>query len=140
MKRTGFTLIELMIVVAILSILTSGFFVAFPHLFKDMDMSQAMIEENRSLTLAYGKIRDCLKKCRRIANVADGRILFDNDHVIAIEDFGQQLRVNGRLIKLQGRASISDIEYVSDTMFITRVAAGGQSLRILWKTGAADER
>ncbi len=135
MNKSGFTLIELMIVVAVLSILTSGFFIAFPHLFESMDRHQAMVEENRSLTLAYGKIRDCLKKCSRIANVVDGRIIFDNDQEIVIEDFGRQLRINGRVVKLKGRASISDIEHVSETMFTTRVFAGGESLRILWRTG-----
>jgi len=129
----------LMIVIAIISIATSGFFIGFPHLFEDIDRYQTMVEENRSLTLAYGKIRNCLKKCKRIERVEAGRVLLDNDCVIAIENFGQQLRINGRVIKLNGRASISEIEHVSDTMFMTRVMTGGENLRILWKTGVANE-
>lgn len=139
MRKKAFTLIELMIVVAIISIATAGFYAGFPPLFDDLARYQTLIEENRSLTLVYGKIRDCLKKCRSIADVKEGRILFDNDNVIAVENFGQDIRVNGRLVKLKGRASISELEQVSDNMFITRVTTGHETLRILWKTGTANE-
>jgi len=139
MKKKAFTLIELMIVVAILGIISFSFYSGFTPLFGDLERYQTLIEENRSLTLAYGKISSCLKKCRQIAGVTDGRIVFDNDNVIAIENYGQHIRINGRLFRLNGRASISAIELISDTMFITRVTTGGESLRILWRTGAANE-
>jgi prepilin-type N-terminal cleavage/methylation domain-containing protein len=138
-RKKAFTLIELMIVVAIISIATAGFFVGFPPLFDDLSRYQALIEENRSLTLAYGKIRNCLKKSRQIARVVDGRIIFDNNNEIAIENFGKQIRVNGRIFLLKGRASISEIEQISDTMFMTRVDAGNEKLRILWRTGESNE-
>lgn len=139
MNKKAFTLIELMIVIAVLSIATAGFYGSFSPHFNDLERNQTLIEENRSLTLAYGKISSCLKKCRQIAGVTDGRILFDNDNVIAIENYGQHIRINGRLLKLQGRASISEIELISDTMFITRVTTGGENLRILWRVGATNE-
>ena len=139
MNRNAFTLIELMIVVAIMGIILIAMFPTLPALSDYSARHQKIIEENTSLTQAYNLIRSCLKDSQHIVKVADGRVLFDNDRYIAIEDFGQQLRVNGRVLRLAGRASISEIEHISDTMFITRVDTGIDSIRVIWKAGEAYE-
>ncbi|HAE40434.1 MAG TPA: hypothetical protein DCG57_17650 [Candidatus Riflebacteria bacterium] len=139
MKRAAFTLIELMIVIAILGIGLHSMYLGFPTLFKGHELRQKIVEENASLTLAYGMIRSCLKNCRRIATIAEGRIVFDNDQYIAVENFGKDLRVNGSLLQLAGRASITEVEHVSDTMFITRVNTGNGVVRVIWKAGVANE-
>lgn len=139
MKRNAFTLIELMIVIAIMGIMISAFYLDTPTLIGSLGQNQEVIEENRSLTLAYGLIRSCLKDCKRIVSVNDGRILFDNDNYIAIKNFGQQLQINGRTLQLAGRVSISEIEHIGDDMFMTRVNTGVDILQVLWKVGDSFE-
>jgi len=139
MNSKAFTLIELMIVIAIMGIALFSLYLGFPALFGGIDRHQQMVEENTGLTLAYGMISNCLKDCRRISSVADGRILFDNDQYIALENFGKQLRVNGKVLPLVGRTCISEIEHVSDTMFITRVDTGFDVIRVIWQTGVGNE-
>ncbi|MBU1107170.1 MAG: prepilin-type N-terminal cleavage/methylation domain-containing protein [Candidatus Riflebacteria bacterium] len=139
MNRTAFTLIELMIVIAIMGVVFVGLYPAFPALSNYSARYQKTIAENTSLTLAYNLIRNCLKDSQRIVKIVDGRIFLDNDYYIAIENFGQQLRINGHVLKLAGRATISEIEHVSDTMFITRVNTGVDSIRVIWKVGVGYE-
>lgn len=139
MNKKAFTLIELMIVVAIIGIIVTTFHLHPPFLIGSLNRNQEIIEENRSLTLAYGLIRNCIKDCRRIVSVSEGRILFDNDSYIAIENFGTLVRVNGKTLQLAGRASISEIEHINDDMFMTRVNTGMDVLQVLWKAGESFE-
>lgn len=139
MNKRAFTLIELMIVAALLSITLVSLYPAFPALFSQIERYEDIIAENRELTLAYRMISGCLKKCQRIESVSGGEIVFDNGSSITIENFGQRLRVNDRLVNLSGRAAITEIVQVGDSMFTTRVNTGNESLLVLWKAGVVHE-
>lgn len=135
-QKKGFTLIELMIVIAVLGIMIFN----FPHLETVMTgqskLVQETIDESRSLTMLYIAIKEVLKdKNASIAQCRRGVLLLDNDVQITVADEGKIVKVGQREIRLGGQARFSGFRKIDDKTVMTLVNTGKDNIVVYWRIG-----
>lgn len=135
MNKRAFTLIELMIVIAILGILMSGIYKSFAALSDESKYNRRLIDETTSLTVAYAAIKSELGKCTEIIDCDFDRVLFNDDHGIKIARNGKTVTVGNKEIKLIGNARIRDLIALDSRSFSTEVATGRDKITVIWRTG-----
>lgn len=134
--KKGFTLIELMIVVAVMGVMLLD----FPHLETIMTgqskLVQETIDESRSLTMLYTAIKEALKdKNVSIAQCRRGVLLLDNDVRISVANDGKIVKVGQREIRLGGLARFSGFRKMDDKTVMTLVNTGRDDIVVYWRIG-----
>lgn len=135
MSKRAFTLIELMIVVAVLGIALLCIYPSLGALFKQGKLGQQMIDEAGSLTTAYAAIKAELVKCSVIVDCDFDRVLFNDDHVIRVSRTGQKIVVGNKEYQLKGRARIKDLLAIDNKSFSTVVFTGSDKITVVWRVG-----
>lgn len=133
MKRRAFTLIELMIVCAVLGIAFYYFLPATIHLKLQQQRSQMILEELGALNKAFVLIKQELAKSTRIINHDMSRVILDNDGLIAFEKGGKALVAGNNYLPLPGRVKIYDLQPISARSFSTQINTGADSIRVIWR-------
>jgi len=135
MKKTGLTLIELMIVVAIMSIALDLMFPVVKSMFNESDYGQRQINEAESLTRFFLELKKELKKTTKIVDLGMTKVLFDNDISFRFSGNGKTAFVGNQEFKFPGRARINALMPVDDSHFVTEIFTGADNVKVFWKTG-----
>ncbi len=140
MKRRAFTLIELMIVCAVLGIALYYFLPAVRHLRFQQQRSQMILDELRALNKAFVLIEQELAKSTRIINFDMSKVVMDNDGFVAFEKGGKALVAGNYSLPLPGRVRIFDLRPINARSFSTQVNTGADSIRVIWRLEDESEK
>lgn len=135
MRNRAFTLIELMIVVAILAIALFHMFPAIKAMKDEAFFGQKHIAEAEELTRFFLHAKKELKNARKIVDLNMARVLFDNDLTIGFSSNGKSLSVGNIEFKLPGKAKITNLQPLGETAFMTDVFTGADTVKVIWKVG-----
>lgn len=135
MSKRAFTLIELMIVIAVLGIGLLCIYPSIGALVKQGKLGQQLIDEAGSLTGAYAAIKTELAKCSVIVDCDFDRVLFNDDHVLRVARTGQKIVVGNKEYRLKGRARIKDLLAIDNKSFSTVVYTGSDKITVIWRVG-----
>ncbi|MDD3146563.1 MAG: prepilin-type N-terminal cleavage/methylation domain-containing protein [Candidatus Riflebacteria bacterium] len=136
MKRSGFTLIELMIVIAVLSIAMSYIFPGLQAVILEEKHHTKVLRDAASLTTLYGLMSTELKFCSAVESADEKGVRFDQNRAIIVHDGGRRIQIGKRHIRLDGGARCWGFEKVDDRTFSTQIKNGHENIRVIWRTGA----
>ncbi len=139
MKKAGFTLIELMIVIAIMGIALSYIYPGMQAIFIEDRHHAKVLRDAASLTSLYGLVSTELKLCRRVETADENGVRFDNNRSIVVLDGGREIRIGKKHIRLDGGARCWGCEKVDDRTFSLQVKNGKDDIRVIWRTGAGND-
>lgn len=135
MRKSGFTLIELMIVTAILSIILHLMFPVIKAMAKESDYGQRQIYEAEMLTRFFLELKKELKQATTITDLGMTKVIFDNDLSFRFSGNGKTAFVGNREFRFPGRARITSLMPVDETHFITEIFTGADTVKVFWKVG-----
>ncbi len=138
MKRTGFTLIELMIVVAVLGILFKSIYPGLQAILDQNRHQEAVLHDSAGLTRLYGLMKAELRLCQTVESADEKGVRFAGNRSIDIIDGGRQIRVGQKLIRLEGGARCWGFEKVDERCFSSQIRNGPDDIRVIWRTGASE--
>ena len=136
MKRSGFTLIELMIVIALLSITMSYLYPAMQSVVQQDHHQQLVLKDAATLSSLYGLLTQELRLCKNVVAADENGVRFSDDRAIKVLDGGKSIVVGTRVIKLESGARVWGFEKVDERTFSTQIRNGSDKIRVLWRTGA----
>lgn len=135
MKKQGFTLIELMIVVAILGIAFHNIFPGLQSMLLQDKQQQKALHDAAGLTRLYGLITLELRLCGAVENADEKGVVFANNRAIKVLDEGKTIFVGKKMVKLEGRSRIWGFEKIDERTFSSQVNNGIDEIRVIWRTG-----
>ncbi len=139
MKRRGFTLIELMIVVAILAIVMNYLYPAMQSVIIQDRRQAAILGDIYDLTTLYGILAAELRLCKKVVAADENGVRFDEDRIIRILDGGRLVKVGSRAFKLTSGARFWGCEKMDEHTFSAQIRNGAEDIRVIWRTGAEHE-
>lgn len=139
MNRRAFTLIELMIVVAILGIALCDLYPSIETMWRQNRRERDNMRDTGALTRAYALIKAELRQCADVSYADENGVLFADDRSIKIFDAGKTVVIGKKVIKFAGRARIWGFEKIDARTFSSEVHIGNDDIRVVWRTGADNE-
>ncbi len=137
--RKGFTLIELMIVIAVLGILLHSIYPGLKAAIMLERHGARYIKDCSELTSLYSLIKAELPLCGNVARADENGVEFDNDRKIRVLNGGRAVQVGSRLVKFEGGARCWGFEKIAKNAFSTQIRNGADNIRVVWQTGADHE-
>lgn len=139
MKSSGFTLIELMIVIALLSITMTYLYPAMQSVVQQDRHQQLALTDAATLGNLYGLMTRELRLCENVVSADEKGVRFSDDRAIKVLDGGKSIAIGTRVIRLESGARVWGFEKVDDRTFSTQIRNGSDKIRVLWRTGADHE-
>ncbi|HNX76503.1 MAG TPA: prepilin-type N-terminal cleavage/methylation domain-containing protein [Candidatus Rifleibacterium sp.] len=139
MKSSGFTLIELMIVIALLSITMTYLYPAMQSVVQQDRHQQFALKDAATLSNFYGLMTRELRLCQNVVSADEKGVRFSDDRAIKVLDGGKSIAIGTRVIRLESGARVWGFEKVDDRTFSTQIRNGSDKIRVLWRTGADHE-
>lgn len=139
MNRNGFTLIELMIVVAILGILLGSFPQLLTFYSRNLGLNDIKLESNRAQNVVFYCMKQFLKRSRVIKSVEVDSVTFDDDSSIKIDKTKSLIIFkNGKfknIVKMGKYMSFSKFKRIDYYTFGSYLTLGNNVLPVFWRVG-----
>lgn len=135
MKKQGFTLIELMIVVAVLGIAFQFLYPGLEIMIFQDQLQHKILQDSAGLTRLYGLITTELRQCGEVEYADEKGVSFVGGRSLKVFDSGKTIQVGLKRIKLEGHARFWGFERIDARTFSSQIKNGGEEFRAIWRTG-----
>lgn len=137
MKRTekGFTLIELMIVVAIMGIVVTSIYPSLLTMIVQDRQQNAVLQDAAGLTRLFGLFKTELKQPVLVVSADEKGVRFSDDRAIEILNGGRAIKIGHSVVRLEGGARCWGFEKIDDRTFSSQIKNGPDRIRAIWRTG-----
>lgn len=140
MIKKGFTLIELMIVIAIISILVEAFWAPGRIFIGLQENYQKVLEKNRAISAEYLVLKAFNQRRVRVYEASPFRVIFeDGSELILDSDYNQiHLIESGKKKTLRQIAFKSAIKAVDYRTYSFDISINGEELKSFWRCGGGE--
>jgi prepilin-type N-terminal cleavage/methylation domain-containing protein len=138
-RREGFTLIELMIVIAVLGILLNSIYPGLKASIMLERHSARHIKDCSELTSLYSLIKAELPLCGNVVRADENGVEFDNGRKIKVLHGGRAVQIGSRTVSLEGGSRCWGFERVDKKAFSTQIKNGAENIRVIWLAGATHD-
>ena len=137
MNRRAFTLIELMIVVAIMGIMAESFFQPIQLLLGIDKKTRAIIDHNQLLATAFIKLKKFSKERPNIDSCSDHMIKFSDGATIILDaDSSEIFLCSGeKKITLSGLNFKMPLSKLDHRTWALSLQVNGEDLKTMWRCG-----
>lgn len=139
MNSKGFTLIELMIVIAILGIMMGSFPQLLAFYSSNIGINDKKIESNRAQTVFFYCMKQFLKKSRTIQSVKANSVTFNDNSSIEIDKTKKNVifknNESTKIVRMGSNIIFSKFQQIDYYTFGSYLKLGDNLLPVFWRVG-----
>ncbi len=135
MNKKAFTLIELMIVIAIMSIAITFLHLGNSGFMKSFTQKSEIIKNNDNLASFYLYMKTQLKKCDSVIFADEYIVKFKPDITLRSLNNGHSVEFNDKLFVFGNNYKIWGYEKVDENTFSMQFSSVNENIRVFWRVG-----
>ena len=135
MNKKAFTLIEVMIVIAIMSIVITFLHLGNSGFMKSFTQKSEIIKNNDNLASFYLYMKTQLNKCDSVTFADEYIVKFKPDITLRSLNNGHSVEFNDKLFVFGNNYKIWGYEKVDENTFSMQFSSVNENIRVFWRVG-----